>query len=119
MAAKVYKKPWCISPFPSVVIAANITTTKPLPGPVIVTLEPPIRETTVPPTMAAMIPEIGGAPDAKAKPKPKGSAIKETTKPANRFCGISDINVLNILCFFIYFTIKTSVGNSDKIYSIS
>ena len=119
MAAKVYRKPCCISPFPSVVIAAKITTTKPLPGPVIVTLEPPINETTVPPTMAAIIPEIGGAPDAKAKPKPRGSAIKETTKPANKFRGISVINVLNILFLFIYLTIKRSVGNSDKIYSIS
>ena len=54
-----------------------------------------------------------------AKPKPKGSAINETTKPENKFFGISDINVLRVFFFGIYFTIKTSVGNSDKIYSIS
>ena len=64
IAAKVYKKPCCISPFPKVVIAAKITTTKPFPGPVIVTLDPPINEATVPPTIAAIIPEIGGAPEA-------------------------------------------------------
>ena len=34
--------------------------------------------------MAAMNPEMGGAPDASANPKPKGSAINETTKPENR-----------------------------------
>jgi len=28
-----------------------------------------------------MIPAIGGAPEAKAKPKPKGNATSETTKP--------------------------------------
>ena len=77
-----------MSPFPSVVIAARITTTNPFPGPVIVTLEPPIKETTIPPTMAAITPEIGGAPEAKANPKPNGSAIKETTKPANKLLGI-------------------------------
>jgi hypothetical protein len=119
MAANVYRKPCCMSPLPRVVIAAKITTTKPFPGPVIVTLEPPIKDTTVPPTMAAIMPEMGGAPEAKAKPKPNGSAIKETTKPANKFWGTSDKNTLNVLFFFIYFTINTSVGNSDKIYSIS
>ena len=81
----MYKKPSCISPSPRVVIAARITTTNPFPGPVMVTLEPPIKETTIPPTMAAIIPEIGGAPEAKANPKPRGRAINETTKPEKRF----------------------------------
>ena len=85
-----------MSPFPSVVMAPKITTTKPFPGPVMVTLEPPNKATTVPPTTAAIIPEIGGAPEAKAKPKPKGNAIKETTKPENKFFGISPMNVLKV-----------------------
>ena len=50
-----------------------------------VTLEPPIKETTIPPTIAAIIPEIGGAPEANASPKPKGRAIRETTKPEKGF----------------------------------
>ena len=36
-----------------------------------VTLEPPKIATTVPPTIAAIIPDIGGAPEAKAKPRRK------------------------------------------------
>ena len=94
IAANVYKKPCCISPFPSVVMAARITTTNPFPGPVIVTLEPPNKAQTIPPTMAAIIPEIGGAPEAKANPKPNGNAINETTKPENKFLGISLANTL-------------------------
>ena len=108
-----------MSPLPKTVIADRITTTNPFPGPVIVTLEPPIKETTTPPTIAAMMPEIGGAPEAMARPKPKGSAIKETTNPEKRFLGISPKNVLNVFFLFIYFTIKTSVGNSERMYSIS
>ena len=90
-----------MSPFPSVVMAARITTTKPFPGPVMVTFDPPNKATTVPPTTAAIIPEIGGAPEAKANPNPKGSAIKETTKPENRFVGISPRKVLKVLFGFI------------------
>ena len=108
-----------MSPFPKTVIAERITTTRPFPGPVMVTLEPPIKETTIPPTIAAIIPEIGGAPEANASPKPKGRAIRETTKPEKRFLGISPMNVFRVFFLFIYFTIKTSVGNSDNIYSIS
>jgi len=69
--------------------------------------------------MAAIIPEIGGAPEAKAKPNPRGRAINETTKPEKRFCGISLKKVLKVFFLVIYFTINTSVGNSDKMYSIS
>jgi hypothetical protein len=119
IAARVNKYPWYAFPSPKMVIAERITTTNPFPGPVIVTLDPPIKETTIPPTIAAIIPEIGGAPEANASPKPNGSAIKETTNPEKRFCGISPKNVLKGVVFCIYFTIKTSVGNSDKIYSRS
>ena len=101
------------------VIAASTTTTNPLPGPVIVTFDPPKIATIVPPTTAAITPDIGGAPEANAKPKPNGRAINDTTNPAKIFCGISLKNVLIRFSFFIYLTIKTSVGNSDKIYSKS
>jgi hypothetical protein len=49
--------------------------------------EPPRIATTAPPTTAAIIPEIGGIPEAIAKPKPRGSAIRETTKPENILAG--------------------------------
>ena len=47
-------------------IAYNKTITKPLPGPVIVNCEPPKIATTVPPTIEAITPEIGGASEAMA-----------------------------------------------------
>ena len=103
MAARVYKKPCCISPAPSVVIAPNITTTSPFPGPVIVTCDPPAIATTTPPTIAATIPEIGGAPLAKAKPKPKGSAIRETTNPENIFLGSSPTKFLKLFLFAMHY----------------
>ena len=95
-----------MSPFPKTVIADKITTTRPFPGPVMVTLEPPIKETTIPPTIAAIIPEIGGAPEAKASPKPKGRAIRETTKPEKRFLGISPMNVFRVFFLFIILQLK-------------
>ena len=52
-----------------------------------VTLEPPRIDTTIPPTTAAMIPEIGGASLAIANPSPSGRAIRETTNPENIFWG--------------------------------
>ena len=90
----MYKYPSYIFPSPRMVIALKITTTKPLPGPVIVTLDPPKIVHINPPTMAAMIPEIGGAPDAKAKPNPKGKATNDTTNPEKIFLGSSPTNVL-------------------------
>jgi hypothetical protein len=54
---------------------------------VIVRWEPPRTATTVPPTTAPIIPEIGGIPEAIASPSPKGRAIKDTTKPENIFAG--------------------------------
>jgi hypothetical protein len=47
-----------------------------------VTCEPPKMATTTPPTTEAIIPAIGGNPEAIARPKAKGIAISETTKPA-------------------------------------
>ena len=85
-------------------MALKITTTKPLPGPVIVTLEPPKIAQTTPPTIAAIIPEIGGAPDAKANPKPRGKATKDTTNPEKIFLGISLMN--NFLELFLLITLQ-------------
>ena len=84
-------------------MAPNRTITKPFPGPVIVTLEPPKRETTIPPTTAAIIPEIGGASLANANPRPKGSAIRDTTKPENKFLGSEPMNVV----FFFFLAVKS------------
>ena len=71
-----------------------------------VTLEPPITEVITPPTMAAIIPDIGGAPDARAKPNPRGSAINETTKPENKFFGSSPKKVLKVFFLFIILRLK-------------
>ena len=87
IAASVNKYPAYKSPPPRVVMAPKRTMTKPFPGPVIVTLEPPRIDTTIPPTTAAIIPDIGGASLASASPKPRGRAINETTKPENKFFG--------------------------------
>jgi hypothetical protein len=43
--------------------------------------------TNIPPTTAVIIPAIGGTSDAKAKPIPSGSAIRDTTKPEKIFLG--------------------------------
>ena len=56
-------------------IAYNKTITKPLPGPVIVNCEPPKRATTVPPTIEAITPEIGGASEAMARPNPSSMRL--------------------------------------------
>ena len=99
-------------------IAYNKTITKPLPGPVIVNCEPPKTATTVPPTIEAITPEIGGASEAMARPNPSGNATNDTTNPANKFLGTSFIKSF-IIYYFQFFIIRTSVGNSDKICSIS
>ena len=72
----------------------------PLPGPVIVTLEPPRIDTRIPPTTAAIIPEIGGASLAIASPSPSGRAIRETTNPEKIFFGSEWIKFLVWLFFF-------------------
>jgi hypothetical protein len=91
IAAKAYKYPSCKFPLPKTVMAPKTATTKPFPGPVIVTFPPPNTETIIPPTIAEITPEIGGAPEAIANPKPRGKATNETTKPANKLEGI-DLN---------------------------
>lgn len=41
--------------------------------------------TTKPPTIPAIMPDNGGAPDAKAIPKHRGRATKNTTRPEGKF----------------------------------
>jgi hypothetical protein len=48
---------------------------------------PPNIDTIIPPTTAVIIPAIGGASLAIAKPKPKGNAIRLTTKPEKMLFG--------------------------------
>ena len=66
-----------------------------------VTFDPPKIEHTKPPTIAAIIPDIGGAPEANANPRPNGRATNETTNPEKIFFGSSLINVFRALFFFI------------------
>jgi hypothetical protein len=53
----------------------------PAAGPLTLSDDPLKDEITIPPTTPAMIPENNGAPDAKATPRHKGSATKNTTMP--------------------------------------
>ncbi len=87
-------------------MALKITTTSPFPGPVMVTFDPPKIEHTKPPTIAAIIPDIGGAPEANANPRPNGRATNETTNPEKIFLGSSPINVFIALFFFIILQLK-------------
>jgi hypothetical protein len=80
-----------------------MTITRPFPGPVMVRCDPPNIDTTIPPAMAAIIPAIGGASEAMAKPRPKGKAIKETTKPEKMFLGKPPKNCLKGVVLFISF----------------
>lgn len=50
----------------------------------------------IPPIIPAIIPDNGGAPDAKAIPKHKGKATRKTTMPDEKFSLI-----LEIIFFFI------------------
>ena len=52
-----------------------------------VKFEPPKIETITPPAMAEIIPAIGGASEAMARPSPSGRAISETTNPEKMFFG--------------------------------
>ena len=65
----------------------------PAAGPLTPILEPLNPPTTIPPMIPAIRPENRGAPLAKAIPKHKGRATKNTTIPA----GMSFFKFLNIL----------------------
>lgn len=72
---------------------------KPAAGPETEMLELLKKPTTKPPIIPAIIPDNGGAPDASAIPKHKGSATKNTTSPEGKF---SLIPPNNEIAFFIF-----------------
>ena len=83
-ASKKFSKP------PSVPIEVKTIAANPAAGPLTPIAEPLSNPTTIPPTIPAIRPENNGAPLAKAIPKHKGSATKNTTILA----GISDFKFL-------------------------
>jgi hypothetical protein len=87
-------------------MAPSNTMTIPLPGPVMVTCDPPNIATIIPPATDAITPEIGGASEANARPNPKGRAISETTKPEKMFLGKAATKSL----FFWRLTIEICCG---------
>jgi len=53
-------------------------------GSLIVRCEPLSSETSIPPTIAVMMPAIGGAPEASAMPSESGRAMRKTMNPVSR-----------------------------------
>ncbi len=70
---------------PRSVMAVSTIAVRPAAGPETDILELLRNPTTRPPTIPAIIPDNGGAPDAKAIPKHNGSATKNTTSPEGKF----------------------------------
>ena len=70
---------------PRSVMATKTMAVRPAAGPETEILELLIRPTTIPPTIPAMTPDNGGAPDANAIPRQRGSATRNTTKPEGKF----------------------------------
>ena len=62
--------------------------------------DPPKTEQTIPPTIDAITPAIGGASEAMASPRPSGSATRDTTNPEKIFFGRELI--LGIFVFFLF-----------------
>lgn len=69
---------------PSEPIAVTIIAVKPAAGPDTLICELDKNPTTIPPIIPEIIPEKSGAPLAKAMPKHRGKATKNTTRPAKR-----------------------------------
>ena len=65
---------------------------RPAAGPETEIFELLIVPTTKPPTIPAITPDKGGAPDANAIPKHNGSATKNTTSPEGKISLIHPIN---------------------------
>lgn len=85
---------------PKSVIAVKTIAVKPAAGPETDMFELLINPTTNPPTIPAITPDNGGAPDANAIPKHNGSATKNTTSPDGKF---SFIPPNKDFAFFIIF----------------
>src|SRR5690348_11723115 len=73
-------------------MAAATTTVKPAAGPLTLRDAPLIIPTITPPTIPAMIPAIGGAPEPSAIPIQSGRATRNTTSEADRSACIEPIN---------------------------
>lgn len=73
-------------------MAVKTIAVNPAAGPETEIFELLMNPTTRPPTIPAMIPDKGGAPEANAIPKHKGSATKNTTSPEGKFSLIPPIN---------------------------
>ena len=76
---------------PRSVMATRTIAVKPAAGPETEMLELLMQPTTIPPTIPAMIPDKGGAPDAKAIPRQSGNATRKTTRPEGKFSLIPPI----------------------------
>ena len=80
-------------------MAERTMAAKPAAGPETDILELEIEPMTIPPIIPAIIPDKGGAPEANAIPKHKGSATKNTTTPEGKF---SLIPPNKLFAFFIF-----------------
>src|SRR6476620_7588268 len=69
---------------PSETMEAATTVDNPAAGPDTANADPLISETTIPPITPDRIPEYNGAPEASAIPKQRGSATKNTERPAGK-----------------------------------
>lgn len=76
---------------PSSVIADKTIAVRPAAGPETDMFELLINPTTIPPIIPEIIPDNGGAPEAKAIPKHKGKATRNTTSPEGKFSLIPPI----------------------------
>jgi hypothetical protein len=79
------------------VIAVSTIAVRPAAGPETLICDRLKKPTTTPPTIPAIIPDNGGAPEAKAIPKHNGNATKKTTKPEAK----SDLRLAKRLIFFV------------------
>src|SRR6218665_1806018 len=70
---------------PISVIATKTIAVSPAAGPETEILELLINPTTIPPTIPAITPDNGGAPDANAIPRHNGNATRNTTRPDGKF----------------------------------
>jgi hypothetical protein len=85
---------------PRSVIAVSTIAVRPAAGPETDMFELLRNPTTRPPTIPEITPDNGGAPDARAIPKHKGSATKNTTSPEGKFSLIPPNNDVFFMIFF-------------------
>ena len=77
---------------PRSLMAVKTIAVSPAAGPETEMFELLMEPTTSPPTMPAIIPDSGGAPEARAIPRHKGSATRNTTRPEGKFSFIPPMN---------------------------